>query len=95
MELKEFIEQTLIQITDGVQAGHRYIKENSKGEGVDGSTNREVKFDIAIATNEEEKSGIGGKLTVANILSVGGKDESTIKSSNVSRINFSLFVHVS
>jgi hypothetical protein len=33
MELKEFIKQTIIQITDGMLEGHKYVKENNFGSG--------------------------------------------------------------
>lgn len=29
MELNEFVKQTIIQITDGIRAGHEYITENN------------------------------------------------------------------
>ena len=30
MELKDFIKQTIIQITDGLREGHQYIEEKEK-----------------------------------------------------------------
>ena len=53
MELKEFIKQTIIQITDGLREGHKYIQDNQFGEGVNDTKFKEVNFDVAIATNEE------------------------------------------
>jgi len=90
MELNEFIKQTIIQITDGVRDGNKYIQENDFGEGVRNGYYKEVNFDIAVTSNEEEKSGMGGKISVANLLSLGANDESKTKYSNVSRIQFSV-----
>jgi hypothetical protein len=94
MELKEFIKQTIVQITDGLREGHQYIQENRFGEGVSDDKYKEINFDIAVSSNEEETTGLGGKISVANVFTVGGKDESTTKASNVSRIQFRIFVHV-
>jgi hypothetical protein len=68
MELKEFIAQTIIQIADGLRDGHDYINKNGFGSGVIDTYSREVSFDIAVASNEEESSGVKGRISVANIL---------------------------
>lgn len=94
MELKDFIEQTLIQITDGIRAGHKYIKDNNYGDGVRDEKGKEINFDIAVSTNEDKTSGLSGKISVANIFSAGGKDETMNKASNVSRIQFKLILAV-
>jgi hypothetical protein len=94
MELKEFIKQTIIQITDGMLEGDKYVKENNFGSGVDDSRGKEINFDVAVTSNEEEKTGVAGKISVANILSFGGNGENVNKASNVSRIQFKLILHV-
>jgi hypothetical protein len=94
MELKEFIQQTLVQITEGIREGHKYITENNFGEGVSDSHGKEINFDIAVATNEDKTTGLSGKVSVANIFSAGGKDENVTKASNVSRIQFKLVLFV-
>lgn len=94
MELKEFIKQTIIQITDGLREGHKYIQDNKFGEGVNDDKYKEINFDVAVATNEEDTKGAGGKISIANIISAGAKGESTTKASNVSRIEFKIFIHV-
>ena len=95
MELKEFITQTNIQITDGLREGHKYVQDNNLGKGVSDSMPKEINFDIAVSSSEEEKTGIGGKISVASILSLGANNEATFKASNVSRIQFKIFVNVS
>lgn len=95
MELKEFIKQTIIQLTDGLREGHKYIQDNQFGKGVNEEKYKEINFDIAVTSNEEATTGIGGKISVANVFSVGGKDESSTKASNVSRIQFKTYLHVS
>lgn len=94
MELKEFIKQTITQITDGLREGHKYIQDNQFGEGVSDDKYKEITFDVAIASNEEGTTGVGGKISVANIFTAGAKDETTTKASNVSRIQFKMYLHV-
>ena len=94
MELKEFIKQTIIQITEGIREGNKYIKDNKFGEGVNDDNYETIDFDIAVTSNEEETTGIGGKIFVANLFSAGAKDETTTKASNASRIKFKIFLNV-
>jgi len=94
MELKEFVRQTIIQITDGIREGHKYIQDNKFGEGVNDDRYKEVNFDVAVTSNEESTTGVSGKLSVASVLSIGGQDEISNAATNTSRIQFKIFVHV-
>jgi len=94
MELKEFIAQTIIQITDGLRDGHDYVSQNGYGDGINDGFSKEVSFDIAVSSNEEESSGVKGRISVANILSTGAQETSKSISSNVSRIQFKISLHV-
>ena len=94
MELKEFIKQTIIQITDGVKDGHDYIVSNDLGSGISDTIYKEVSFDIAVTTNEEEKTGIGGKLNVVNFFNAGISKEDISKSTNYNRIQFKLSLDI-
>ena len=71
MDLKEFVKETLVQIADGLNEGNEYIKEKHDGYIFKNMMN--VKFDVAVTTSEEDKTGVGGKLSVANLISIGGK----------------------
>ena len=94
MELKEFIKQTIIQITDGLVEGHKYVSENNFGEGISDTSGKEINFDVAVTSNEEETTGVGGKIAIANIFTAGAKGENTTKASNVSRIQFKTYLHL-
>lgn len=94
MEIKEFVSETIKQITDGVREGNNYIKDNNYGEGVDGSIYRKIQFDIAVTTSKGSDADLGGKLTVAGLFSVEGKKSSDKNVSNVSRIQFDISLHV-
>ena len=94
MELKEFIKQTITQITDGVREGHEYIISNDYGNGVRDTHYKEVNFDIAVTTNEEEKTGMGGKLNVVSFFNASVNTEDSSKSTNYNRIQFKLHVGI-
>ncbi len=90
MDLKEFVKETLTQIGDGLKESNEYINESYSG-----SVRKEfinVTFDVAVTTSEEDKTGVGGKLSVANILSIGGKGENTNQNTNFSRVQFNVRV---
>lgn len=94
MELKVFIADTIKQIADGLVEGHKYVKEKSpRSEGVR-SEYRRINFDVAVTTTEGEKDEVGGKVSVAQIFKVGGSAESSNATSNSSRIQFDIFIHV-
>lgn len=94
MELREFVKETIIQITDGVREGHKYIKENNYGEGISDNKYSNIEFDVAVGTIEEENKGKGGKISVASMVSVGGDTANTNRIENQSRIQFKLGLHV-
>lgn len=94
MELKDFISNTISQITDGLIESNRYILEKSPGsEGVKDQY-RKIFFDIAVTTNEGEKDKIGGSVSVAQFFKVGGSTESSIATLNSNRIQFDVYIHI-
>lgn len=94
MELREFIKETIIQITDGIKDGHQYIVENEYGEGVRMDKAKEVAFDVAVATNEGESAETGGKISVAHLFQLGSSGQETSSSTNTSRIQFKVLIHI-
>lgn len=88
MDLKEFIENTIIQITEGLNAGHKFITDNKFGLGVDSTQMRRINFDIAITVNESDKTGVGGKINVASMFKIGSDKEFMNNTSSCSRIQF-------
>ncbi|RED22456.1 hypothetical protein BD847_3085 [Flavobacterium cutihirudinis] len=95
MELKEFISESIKQITDGLIEGHNYIKQKSPtSEGVENGY-RKIHFDIGVQSNEGNKDDIGGKITVSQIFQVGGKTESSSSTINTNRIQFDVLIAIS
>mgnify|MGYP000200424407 CR=1 FL=1 len=102
MELKEFIKETLLNITDGVELANT----SKKGRfDLTGESNNEfnnskkgifVDFDIGLIANEsqtgESKVGIG--VALANIIQGGSLSSTGNKSENqnIHRITFKVFI---
>lgn len=92
MELKEFITESLKQISDGLREGNSHINENGGGSVM--NEWMKVSFDIAVTTSEEDKSGGGGKITIAQVFSAGADVENANKTTNYSRVQFVTQIHV-
>lgn len=94
MELKDFISETIKQITDGVLEGNLYIKEKSNSpEGIRNQYTK-IDFDIAISTNEENKNDIGGKVTVVQVFNAGSSSSTASMTSNQNRIKFEVLAAI-
>ena len=94
MELKDFISETVKQITDGILEGNKYVREKSNSsEGIRNQFTKVI-FDIAVTTNEEAIDKLGGKISVVQVFNVGASTESVNKTSNFNRIQFELLLSV-
>jgi hypothetical protein len=94
MELKDFISNTIKQVTDGILEGDKYIKEKAPdSEGVNDGY-KVINFDVAITTNEAEKDIVGGKVYVVQIFSAGASTESTITNSIHNRIQVNIAIAI-
>jgi hypothetical protein len=100
MDIKEFIAETLNQITDSVESNSSSlntdklaVNENSKVKDVvtvRGGFITSVVFDVAV-TESSTKDG-GAKLSIAGIGSLGG--DLATGSQTVSRIKFTVPLHI-
>jgi hypothetical protein len=94
MELKEFISETIKQITDGVLEGNDYIKEKSNSNEGIRSQYTKIEFDIGVSSNSETKDELGGKISVINVLSIGGDTSNITSNKNENRIKFHLLASI-
>ena len=94
MELKDFISETIKQITDGILEGNTHVKEKSNSsEGIkNGYTT--IDFDIAVTTNEGNKDDLGGKVSVVQIFSAGASTSKSTSISSQNRIKFQVMAHI-
>lgn len=94
MELKDFISETIKQITDGILEGNSYIKEKSNSsEGIRNQYTT-IEFDIAISTNEENKNDVGGKVAVVQVFNAGASSSTASTTSNQNRIRFEVLAAI-
>lgn len=94
MDLKDFVSESIKQITDGLIESHEYIKSKAPGsEGIEDGYRR-LNFDIGVQSNEGNQNDVGGKITVAQIFQIGAKSETNSSTQNVNRIQFDVLVHI-
>ena len=104
MDVKEFVESTLVQIVEGISNAN----EKLKGSGAivsskhvmpvrDGSTRNEktgdlvnlIDFDVAVTVNEKDTADGGAGIEIAGI-QIGGRLQNATENQSVSRIKFSI-----
>ncbi|ADF54394.1 hypothetical protein ZPR_4090 [Zunongwangia profunda SM-A87] len=94
MELKDFISETIKQITDGILEGNTYVKDKSNSsEGIRDQYTK-INFDIAISTNEENKNDLGGKVTVVQVFNAGASSSKASSTTNQNRIQFEILAAI-
>ena len=97
MNLQEFIEETLVEITQGIRAANEKLNTNDSSlyaqyvlkDSKDDSSNSLINFDVAITTKREGKGEAKSKFK----LFVAGADLSasgSIANEKVSRVKFSV-----
>ena len=104
MELKQFVTETLVQITEGIEDAQKQLKERGseaivntnvtttdKGQLVTGGRRRPVEFvefDVAILAYEGTQTRAGIGLTVASLLNLDAGGKSSKTEGRESRIKF-------
>lgn len=99
MTLQEFVCDSMLQISNGVEQA----KRENKGIGIavkalgnqslsctakDETAGFLVEFDVALTVSAKGGKEMGGSITVASFLTGGGKKSSESESSSVSRLRF-------
>lgn len=104
MELKQFITETLVQISTGIEAAQKQLKDSDSeaiintnmtvtdaGHLVTGGRRRPVEFvefDVAILANEGTETKAGIGIIVASLLKLDASGKSTESAGRESRIKF-------
>jgi hypothetical protein len=102
MELKEFIQKSIIEIIDGVTGAQNYAKDkgarvnpvniasgNTKVWDSNGLIGQSVEFDVAVIVNESSEGKINAGINVWGI-GAGGQQSNGQENSTTSRIKFSI-----
>ncbi|WP_318470032.1 hypothetical protein [Photobacterium leiognathi] len=100
MDLKDFVSQALIQITEGVSEAQEIvqkkggfvnpaIRQTEVGQTMhDGRVVQIVDFNIAVSVTEDSSCSGGGKLSVATVFKASAEKSSSEKNSTTSTISF-------
>lgn len=94
MQLDEFVKTTIMQVVKGVKDAQEEAAElgavvNPRPkEGWGDRRETSVSFDVALTVSDTSAGEVGGKLTVASMLSFGGKTTETDLRQETSRIQF-------
>ena len=99
MELKEFVNQALVQIIQGVIEAQKFAHENGAlvAPGMDtkisdiyfGLHEHKVEFDVAISTSDSIEGKVGAGLFVAGV-TLGGQGTAEQANQTISHIKFSV-----
>ena len=90
MELKEFIEETVKNICDGIHNGHSYIVDNKKGTGIGNGSAINVEFIVNVVTTESGGTEVGGKIKVFDYLQFKAEKKDTITQGFSHQIKFEI-----
>jgi hypothetical protein len=100
MDLKTFVQTTLVQIVEGVEGAISQIARSGKNAKINPfpahdnhSDTKDVDFDVAV-TVTDSKSGSGGAGIRIASFQIGGQGEVTVQSHAVSRIKFAVPVAI-
>jgi len=100
MDLKAFVQETLVQIVEGVEGAQRQLASGASNARINPTTLFDtdssghgtpapVEFDVAVTVSEANTSGVGGGLKVVGI-QLGGETKDTKTVQAVSRIKFAV-----
>ena len=100
MKLQDFIQQSLVEIVEGVKAAQKAVEDSNTEELVSAvsPTNRKngivqkvltpVSFDVAVTASETNGSGGGGEIKVIGVFKAGGDTKAISSETFSSRIQF-------
>ena len=104
IELHDFIKNSLVQIALGVSEANETLHKDHGGkysgapfrlhQNVGDCKNIPgVSFDVAVTASEGAKDLAGAKISVANVLGIGGSLEATSSDTYLHRISFTVGLH--
>jgi len=93
MNLKDFINETITSIVDGLKDATSQIGREVSLVGSESTAHRHIEFDVAVSVEQSGKTEGGGKIKVLSFVEAGGDKTSETKNSTISRIKFGVVVH--
>ncbi len=94
MELKEFIEKSIMDVTSALHNSSQQMIDAKTGKGISDAFEIKVSFDIAVTVFESMGQEGSGKISIAAIAGLGGTIKSGNEKQEVSRITFEVPVRL-
>jgi len=93
MELKNFISQTLINITQGVDEANKATKRFKLASATHAQygQGQEVEFDVSVTVAQDSQGNLGGKIGVA-LANISGDIKQVESNQNTHRMKFKIFI---
>lgn len=88
MELKEFIEKSICDITTALHKSSDKMINEGSGRGISDSREIKVSFDIAVTVDDSKEKGGNAKISVLDYFGFEAGNKSGTKIQEVSRISF-------
>jgi hypothetical protein len=88
MELKEFIEKSIMEITSALHKSSQQMIQDHTGKGISDLYEMKISFDIAVTVFESSEKEGNGKINVLGQVGLGGTIKTGTEKQEVSRITF-------
>ena len=94
MELKEFIEKSIHDITTAIHSSSKKMIEDKTGNGIPDHHEINISFDIAVSAGDTSESSGNASIKVLNSIGLGGSSKSGKEIQEVNRLSFVVPVKV-
>ena len=94
MELQEFIEKTISDVTNALHNSSNKMAKDGVGEGIPQNNSINIKFDIAVTVNDTAEQSANAKIAVLGNFGLGGNVKSGTDKQQVSRLSFEIPVKI-
>lgn len=93
MELQEFIEKTISDVTNALHNSSKKMADDKVGEGIPQNHSIKITFDIAVTVNDSEEQKASA-ISVLGTFGFGGSLKSGTDKQNISRLSFEVPVKI-
>lgn len=94
MELKEFIEKSIIEITSAIHNSSKSMINTGIGNGIPDDKEIMVSFDIAVTVGDRSENEGNTKISVLNTFGIGGSLKSEKDKHEVNRLSFNVPIKI-
>lgn len=88
MELKDFIEKSIDEITNAIHNSSKKMIENKTGKGIPDHHEINISFDIAVSAGDTSEQSGGAKISVLSSIGLGVNTKSGKELQELNRLSF-------